>query len=121
MPPIGQLLFFVAILAIFWLFLIRPAKRQQRAQAALHAALKTGDEVVLSSGIFGRIVALTDDKAEVEIAPGTVITVARQVVVRRIEDEAAAEPDETPAPQPAADPAEDDVQAPDDTIEPRKD
>ena len=87
MPPIGQLIFFIAIIAIFWLFLIRPAKRQQRAQAQLHAALMVGDEIVLSSGIFGRIMSLDDDKAEVEIAPGTVITVARQVVVRRLEDE----------------------------------
>lgn len=93
MPPIGQLLFFVVILAVFWLFLIRPARRQQRAQAALHAALTVGDRVVLSSGIFATIVALSDDRAEVEIAPGTVITVARQVVVRRLEDEPAADTD----------------------------
>ena len=43
--------------------------------------------MVLSSGIFGTIRSLTDGRAELEIAPGTVITVARQAVVRTADAE----------------------------------
>ena len=50
------------------------------------SALEVGDEVVLSAGIFGTIRSLTDTRAEIEVSPGTVLTVARQVVVRRVED-----------------------------------
>ena len=89
MPALVQLLFFCGIIAIFWMLVLRPARRQQRAQQELIAALQVGDEVVLSSGIFGRITGIDDDEGKVmlEVAPGTVLTVARQVVVRRIEDE----------------------------------
>ncbi len=62
--------------------------------------LAVGDRVVLSAGIFGTIVELEDSRVRLEIAPGTVIEVARQVVVRRAEDSpepedlAPADPDE---------------------------
>ena len=54
-----------------------------RRRARLACTCRVGDEVVLSAGIFGTIRSLSDARAEIEIAPGTVITVARQVVVRR--------------------------------------
>lgn len=83
----AQLLFLVAIMAIFWFLMIRPARKAQRAQQELVSSLEVGDEVVLNSGIFGRITALADATVELEVAPGTVLKVARQVVVRRVEDE----------------------------------
>ena len=46
--------------------------------------LEVGQEVVLSSGIFGTVRALNEGRVELEAAPGTVLTVARQVVVRRV-------------------------------------
>ena len=83
----AQLLFLVAIMAIFWFLMIRPARKAQRAQQELVSSLEVGDEVVLNSGIFGRITALADATVDLEVAPGTVLKVARQVVVRRVEDE----------------------------------
>ena len=49
-------------------------------------AAEVGHQVVLSAGIFGTVRALHDGKVDLEIAPGTVITVARQVVVRRADE-----------------------------------
>lgn len=91
MPEALNLLFFVGILVLMWLVLLRPARKQQRAQQELIASLNVGDEVVLSSGIFGTIAILDDNRVGLEVAPGTVLTVARQAVVRRVEDEAATE------------------------------
>lgn len=91
MPEALNLLFFVGILVLMWLVLLRPARKQQRAQQELIASLNVGDEVVLSSGIFGTIATLDDNRVGLEVAPGTVLTVARQAVVRRVEDEAATE------------------------------
>jgi len=86
---VGQLtplLLLAALLMLFWLVVIRPARRQQSTVSELQRNLAVGDRVVLSAGIFGTIVELEDSRVRLEIAPGTVIEVARQVVVRRAED-----------------------------------
>lgn len=88
MPAELQLLVIVLALLGFWAIVMRPARVQQRRVAELQAGLAVGDEVIISAGIFGRIVAMEDDTVELEIAPGTVITAARQVVVRRSTDPA---------------------------------
>ena len=86
MPPAAQLLVVVVALLAFWVIVMRPARTQQRKVEQLQRELQVGDEVVLSAGIFGTIRSLSDGRAEIEVAPGTVITVARQVVVRRVQD-----------------------------------
>jgi len=82
----APLLFLFLALVVFWLLVMRPARTQQRKVQQVQASLEPGQEVVLSSGIFGTIRALSDSRAEVEIAPGTVVTVARQVIVRRSDE-----------------------------------
>jgi len=86
-PAEIQLLVIVIALLGFWAIVMRPARVQQRRVAQLQADVAVGDEVIISAGIFGTVVALEDDRVQLEIAPGTVITVARQVVVRRAPDE----------------------------------
>jgi len=82
-PPALQLLVIVLALVGFWAIVMRPARVQQRRVAELQSALAVGDEVIISAGIFGTVVAIEDDRVRLEVAPGTDITVARQVVVRR--------------------------------------
>ncbi|AIY17721.1 preprotein translocase subunit YajC [Pimelobacter simplex] len=92
-----SLLPIVAIAAIFWLLIVRPASRQRKEAVALQGRLAVGDDVMLTSGIFGTIVGVADDHFEVEIAPGVVARVVRGAVasVRRTEDEAPAGTDAT--------------------------
>lgn len=100
MGELTPLLLLAALLLLFWLIVIRPARRQQSTVSELQRNLAVGDRVVLSAGIFGTIAELDDSRVQLEIAPGTVIEVARQVVVRRAEDSpepeylAPADPDE---------------------------
>jgi preprotein translocase subunit YajC len=95
-PAEIQLLVIVIALLGFWAIVMRPARIQQRRVAQLQADVAIGDEVIISAGIFGTVVALDDDRVQLEIAPGTVITVARQVVVRRAPDESPNESADAP-------------------------
>ena len=98
-----QLLVLIAVLVVFWAIVMRPARRQQRTVAELQQELTVGDEVVISAGIFGTVRSIDEGKVDLEVAPGTVITVARQVVVRRAPDEQPeAHPEDHPADEPAA-------------------
>ncbi|MCD4525162.1 MULTISPECIES: preprotein translocase subunit YajC [unclassified Nocardioides] len=80
MPELVQLLPLVGIALLFWLLVIRPASRRQRELARMQSSLSVGDEVMLTSGVFGTLRELHDDRVSVEIAPGVVISVARGAV-----------------------------------------
>jgi preprotein translocase subunit YajC len=91
-PPEIQLLVIVIALVGFWAIVMRPTRVQQRRVAELQAELAVGDEVIISAGIFGTVVAIEDDRVQLQVAPGTVITVARQVVVRQAPEAAPGSP-----------------------------
>jgi preprotein translocase subunit YajC len=108
MPPAAQLFVILLVLVFFWVVVMRPARNSQRRVQQLQRELEVGQGVVLSSGIFGTIRSLTDGRAELEIAPGTVITVARQAVVRHVEPEVAdLASDESPQEPTGQEPVED--------------
>ena len=80
MGELASFLPLVAIALLFWLMVVRPASRRQKAVAQLQADLQPGQRVMLSSGIYGTVRSLADDRARVEIAPGTEIEVARAAI-----------------------------------------
>lgn len=63
-----------------YLLLWRPQQRRMSMVRTLQSQLKVGDDVLLTSGIYARVVRLGDDDADLEIAPGTVIHVARGAI-----------------------------------------
>ena len=72
--------------ALLWVLFIRPQQRRVRGHQALVATLEPGDTVVLTAGIYGRIVDLGPEDMTVEVAPGVELRVACQAVLRRVED-----------------------------------
>nr|WP_272917704.1 preprotein translocase subunit YajC [Nocardioides flavescens] len=72
---------FVGLALIFWLLLIRPQQRRQRELASMQSSLGVGDEVVLTSGVYGTIRSLDDEGgARIEIADGVTIRVVRAAI-----------------------------------------
>jgi len=66
-----------AMIAVFYLFLIRPQSQLAKKEAAYRDSLKSGDRVMTSGGIHGSIVSTDAAFATLEIAPGTRIKVAK--------------------------------------------
>jgi preprotein translocase subunit YajC len=79
---LGPLLPFVLILAVFWLLILRPQQRRQRELRALQSSLTAGNDVMLTSGIFGTVSSAADDHVLVDIAPGVTIKVARGAIAQ---------------------------------------
>jgi len=82
---LGGILPLVLIVLVFWLLVIRPARKRQQEQSRIQASVEAGSEVMLSSGIFGTVVAVADDTLKVELSPGTPVKVARQAVARIVD------------------------------------
>lgn len=77
------LIFIGATFVVFWLLFIRPQQRRVREHRELVVALAEGDEVMLTSGLYGTIDRLEDDVVHLEVAPGTTVKVARGAVAKR--------------------------------------
>ena len=80
----------VLMAAAFYLLLWRPQQRRMSMVRDLQSQLKQGDEVLTTSGIYGRVTRLGDADADLEVAPGTVIRVARGAIGQVV-----TEPDES--------------------------
>ncbi len=59
--PMVSLIMFGGLFVIMYFMLIRPQKKRQKEHQELMGALNKGDEVVLTSGLVGRITGLNDD------------------------------------------------------------
>ena len=79
---------FLLIFIIFYFLLIRPQQQKQKQQRALLDALKKGDKVVTTSGIWGTITNLGKETVTLQIADNTKIKMQRDNISRlRGEDE----------------------------------
>lgn len=82
MSSLGPIVPFLLILAVFWLLILRPQQRRQRELRNLQSSLTAGNEVMLTSGIFGTVSSADDDHVLVEVAPGVTLKVARGAIAQ---------------------------------------
>ncbi len=82
----SSLLFPILLVAGMYFLLIAPQRKKQKQLAKMIAALQSGDEVITTSGIYGVITNVKDDRFVVRIGDDTKIEVAKafiQAVVNR--------------------------------------
>ncbi len=77
-PGIWAALFpFLIVLAIFYFLIILPAQRQRRRHQQMLSALKSGDKVITSGGIYGTVIGIHDEVVQLRIADQVRVEVAR--------------------------------------------
>ena len=106
----GFLIVIVVLVFLFWLFIVRPQRRQTAEQRQLLESLEPGDEIVSAGGLYGVIREIDGDELRVEIADGLVVRMARAAVAGFVE------PDEGEAPP--IEPELESVKDDDDSINP---
>ena len=80
MNELVSLLPIIGIALLFWLLIIRPQSKRQKALAAVQGGLVPGNQVMLSSGLYGVVDRVVDDRVHLRIADGVVVEVARGAV-----------------------------------------
>ena len=79
---------FVLIFVLFYFLLILPQQKKQKQQKSMLEALKKGDKVITSSGIWGTVTNLGKDTVTLQIADNTKIKIQRDYIARvRSEEE----------------------------------
>ena len=61
-------------------------RKQMEQRKEYLASLTSGDEVLLSSGIHGKIISIKDDLVSLQIAKGVVIYVEKESVMGKIKE-----------------------------------
>ena len=82
----SSMLLFAALIAVFYFFMIRPQQKKQKEIAKMRAAMKTGDRVVTSGGIYGKIKEVNDTNFIIEIAENVRIKVDKGSVFAAADD-----------------------------------
>ena len=71
----------LGVLAVMIILLISQNRKRRREAEALVNSLEVGTEVLLHSGIKGRITSISDDSdMEIETTPGVKLSVVKQAV-----------------------------------------
>jgi preprotein translocase subunit YajC len=84
-PPEGgtawvQFIPFVLVLAIFYFIILLPMRRKQKKAQQFLEALKVGDRVVTTGGIYGQVTRLGDQTIQLQVADKVRIEIAKAAI-----------------------------------------
>jgi preprotein translocase subunit YajC len=71
---------FVLMIGIFYVLVLLPMRRRQKKIQDFQSALKAGDKIITTSGIYGVITRIDEKSVQVQIADKVKIDVARAAV-----------------------------------------
>jgi preprotein translocase subunit YajC len=78
----SPLVMMIIVMGIFYVMLIVPQQRQRKKTQAMLAALKNGDKVVTSSGIYGTVNGIDGDTVILKIADQVKIRILRSAIAQ---------------------------------------
>jgi len=81
-----QLMPFALIIVVFYFFMIRPQMKRQKELRKYRDALKKGDKIVTTGGIYGKVAEVKEDKVIMEISEGVKITIDKSAVIMDMSD-----------------------------------
>ncbi|MEO8070517.1 MAG: preprotein translocase subunit YajC [Acidobacteriota bacterium] len=75
-----SLLPFALMIGIFYLLVLMPMRKRQKKVQEFQSALKVGDRVITTSGIYGSITRIDEKSVQIQIADKVRIEVARAAI-----------------------------------------
>lgn len=76
----GMIVFIVVIFGLMYLLMIRPQRKRQKEQQKLMTELQKGDDVITTSGIYGRIESVEENSFVLKLESGATMRVLRSAV-----------------------------------------
>jgi len=86
MDSLVGLLPIIAMFAVMWFFIIRPAQKRQKNTASMQNSLKRGDQIITVGGLHGKIDAVDDQTIFITVADGTRLQFERVAVGRVVSE-----------------------------------
>ena len=77
---------FVAIAAIWWLFMIRPQQKREGERKSMISSLRKGDTIVTAGGIHARVFAVEEQTVTLELGKDVRFKLDKNAIVGRLGD-----------------------------------
>jgi len=71
---------FILVFVIFYLLIILPSRKKQKKHVQMVEALKAGDRIITSGGIYGTVMGVQKDRIELKIAANVKIDITKSAV-----------------------------------------
>jgi len=79
-------IYFGIFLAVFWVFIILPRRKQEKKHKEMLANLKRGDKVVTIGGLRGEVARIKEDTITIKVNENTEIDFVKKAIAYLIED-----------------------------------
>jgi len=70
----------VLIIGIFYLLIYRPMRKRQKSHEQMLGALKNGDKVITSGGVYGTVAGIRDHTVFLKVSDQVKIEVAKSAI-----------------------------------------
>ena len=72
----------ILIIVVFYFLLIRPQQKRQKSHREMLANMQKGDEVVVASGVYGKVIEMGQSHVVVSVYDNTALTVQKSAVTQ---------------------------------------
>ncbi len=79
----------ILIIVVFWFFMIRPQMKRQKELKQFRDALKKGDKVITTGGIYGKVAEIQDFAIILDVDNGVKLKVDKSAIIKDMTDAAA--------------------------------
>lgn len=70
----------ILLIVLMWVLMMRPQRKKEKEEQKFRNALKKGDRVVFSGGIYGKVQSVEEHTVDVEVSNGVVMTVEKSMI-----------------------------------------
>lgn len=70
----------IVLIVLMWALMMRPQRKKEKEEQKFRNALKKGDRVVFSGGIYGKVQSVDEHTVDVEVSNGVVMTVEKSMI-----------------------------------------
>jgi preprotein translocase subunit YajC len=80
--PLISMLPLILIIVVFYFFMIRPQVKRQKELKNFREALKKGDKIITTGGVYGRIAEMGDQTVIIEVEDKMRLKVDKNAVLK---------------------------------------
>ena len=84
--PLVTFLPLILVFVIFYFFMIRPQVRKQKELSSYRSALKKGDKIITTGGIYGKITDVKDNTVTVDVGDNVLLKIDKSAVLKDSSD-----------------------------------
>src|ERR1700741_1080431 len=90
---LGSLLPMILIVVVFWFVMIQPERKARKKREAMLSAVKKGDKVMTTGGLYATVASIQDDAIVLQVDEGVRLRFARSAVQAVVDENASSSDD----------------------------